>query len=219
MITTMESLPAVFQGLLGILLFTCFVKIATTFSILRFGIGLHDSAFGLVILAVSLALTFLVMEPQLSKGSAWDEFLGDGSLQSQSDLENQFRPFLAAHADEKLTKRLETLSSKMKAKKEVEEKGDSEVEVEVEGSPEGEVSLYVLSSSFLLTELRTAFYIGLLILIPFLVIDLLVTNVLMTLGVTQMPHAVVALPLKLLTFFALDGWALITEKIISGYTM
>jgi type III secretion protein R len=75
----------------------------------------------------------------------------------------------------------------------------------------------VLAASFLVSELQVAFQIGFLILIPFLVVDLLVANALLVLGAEQVSHAIVSVPLKIFLFFALDGWFLVSQRLIGTY--
>ena len=75
----------------------------------------------------------------------------------------------------------------------------------------------VAIAAFLVTELRSAFELGFMILLPFLIIDLLVTNILVLLGIEQLSHFVVAVPLKLLLFVVVDGWALIAERLVASY--
>ena len=71
--------------------------------------------------------------------------------------------------------------------------------------------------AYTISEIKRAFEIGLFLLIPFFVIDLLVANVLLLLGATNIKQSVVAVPIKILVFFAVNGWALVTGKIISDY--
>ena len=76
----------------------------------------------------------------------------------------------------------------------------------------------VLAPAFLLTELTEAFQIGFLLLIPFLIIELVVSNIMLALGMMMMNPQVITLPLKLLLFVLVDGWTLILEGIVTGYT-
>jgi flagellar biosynthetic protein FliP len=80
-----------------------------------------------------------------------------------------------------------------------------------------EVRFSVLAAAFLITELKVAFQLGFIILIPFLVIDLLVANALLVLGAQQFSHSVVSVPLKILLFFVMDGWLLVSQRLLGTY--
>ena len=214
----MEPLSPYLTGFLGILLFSAFVKILTTLSILRYGIGLNSSGFGMVIVLLSFALTLFVMSPQIDALGGMDLFAGSKSWPETAAVEKELRPFMEKNADPRILNKLEAIAERLK-------NGSGASRMQPVPDPNaGEPALKaaprqlpVLAAAFLISELRDAFQMGFLFLIPFLVIDLLVTNVLLALGVVQISQAVVALPLKILLFFAVDGWALVSEKLVSGY--
>ena len=210
----METLPGYLTGFLALLLFTAFVKIVTTLSILRFGLGLQGSGFGLVILGFSLGLSLLVMGPQLEPIGGAEPLLRGQVPQERQALEKTFRPFMEKNCDPALKAELNNLASKLRS-------GGDLPKPPVEGgsapATAAATPLTVLVPAFLISELRDAFQIGFLILVPFLVLDLLLANLLLALGVTQIPLQIVALPLKILLFFAVDGWRLIAEKVIGTY--
>ena len=196
----MESL----QGYLGlffvILLLSSFVKVFTSLTILRYGIGLEGAGFGVVILAVSLALSLLVISPQLDKLGINAPFASAASV-SNAELEKQFRPFLERHAQADVTARLNQAMLTSKSQ-------------ELESKTR---DFNLLVSSFLISQLKEAFQIGFMLLVPFLIVDLLVANVLAVLGVHSISQAVIALPFKILLFFLADGWTLISQKLLAGY--
>ncbi len=200
----MEALSPTISALIGLLLVTSFLKIFTSLNILRYGIGLEGGSFGVVILGVSLALTFVVMTPQIERAG------GITSLNSEAALEKNFTPFLIQHTHQDILARLKRIGEGASAK-------DSSKKDEGVSHAEEPVKFSVLVASFVLSELKEAFQLAILLLIPFVVIDLLVVNVMMAVGITQMPHIVVALPLKLLLFVAVDGWTVISEKLLNGY--
>lgn len=86
-----------------------------------------------------------------------------------------------------------------------------------EGSPPGERDLSVLAPAFVVSELRRAFTMGFLVFLPFLAVDLVVANVLLALGLTQLSPNSVSLPFKLLLFATVDGWALLSRGLVLGY--
>lgn len=189
-------------GVVALLLLTSFVKIVTTLTIFRFGIGLQQSGFGIVIIALSLALTLVIMSPQVQELGGVNAILSGNLGKADINYEQKFRPFLEKNAEEKVVTQLTKL---------VEKKTQDPAKVS------GPASFPILVSSFLLTELKEAFQLGAMILVPFLVIDLLVINALLLLGVRQVSSEVIALPLKILLFFAVDGWNLLAEKLIKLY--
>lgn len=209
----MEALPAYFSTLLAVLLLTSFVKVLTTLSIVRYGLGLAGAGFGVVILGLSFALSLLIVSPQVDKMGGIEAIFQGRLVLQKENLEVNFRPFLEKHSAPEVLARLTLLSRKLSSadkaaglQQKVEEANDSRA-----------VPFPVLISAFLLSELKAAFQLGFLFILPFLVIDLLVANAMMALGVTQMPQQVVALPLKILLFFIVDGWSLVSEKLIGTY--
>lgn len=194
--------------ILTVLLLTSFVKIVTSLTIFRFGIGLHGSGFGLVILAVSLALSLLIMGPQL-KNLGGVNALFTGKLAKNVDYEKEFRPFLEKNSDPEIKGRL----MKFTPRKEESEAAENAKREAADSSG----SFELMIASFLLTELKEAFQIGAIILIPFLVLDLLVVNILVLLGVNHFNPDLASIPLKIMLFFAVDGWTLLTEKLLRTY--
>jgi len=79
------------------------------------------------------------------------------------------------------------------------------------------VPLQTLIPAFMISELKTAFEIGFLIYIPFLIIDLVVSSTLMSMGMMMLPPALISLPFKILLFVLVDGWALITQSVVAGF--
>jgi type III secretion protein R len=206
----MENLPAYISGFVAILLFSSFVKIFTSLHILRTGIGIQGGAFGIVIVALSCALSLLVMGPQL-KDFGGVEALLNGTAKTVK-VEEKFRPFLEKNSHTEVRQKMSALSARIAA----DGKGKDAPKKEDDAVAADE-SFPTLMASFLVSQLQEAFQLGLIFLVPFIVIDLLVTNVLMALGIVQISAAAVALPLKLLLFFAVDGWSLVAEKLIGGY--
>lgn len=210
----MDSLPIYLQTIFVVFLFSAFVKIVTTLSILRYGLGLRGSGFGAAVWILSFVTAVFVMAPQM-QGIGGVESILMGRLDADAaEVLDASRPFLLKHSDPELLKRLERLSPRSDHGAAAQIKPDS---ISEQVDQQEEVQLPVLIVSFLVTELRDAFRLGFVILVPFLVIDLLVVNVLMVLGVTQLSVAVVALPLKILLFVAVNGWELVIEKLIASY--
>ena len=198
----MEPLSGALSSVLIVLLLTSFVKIAAALNIFRYGIGLGDATFGLITIALSLALTAMVNLRQVENAGGVDALLKKSA--SPQSVEAEFRPFLEKHADASMLKRMNAANAKLNG-------------LNPKEGADKTTAFPVLVTSFLLSELRAAFAIGLMFLIPFVVVDLIVGNILMSLGVVQMSPALVALPLKLLLFISVDGWTLVAEKLLNSY--
>lgn len=174
---------------------TSFIKILTSLSIFQYGLGLKNFAFSIVVFVLSIILSIYLIDPVVSHAGGWEKLLSasaDGDLQKIVNVQEEyFSNHIKENADPEVLKSLETVSSKNG-------KGDLD---------------FLLA--FFITELKQAFYIGLLFIIPFVIIDLLITNVLMALGITQISSFTIALPAKILLFYLVDGWSLLFEKILT----
>ncbi|MCL4104960.1 UNVERIFIED_CONTAM: hypothetical protein GTU68_018667 [Idotea baltica] len=183
---------------------TCFPFIVTVLAILRQAIGLQQSPPNMLIVSLALFLTYFVMEPVFTE--AWGlgiEPLLSEELDIEAAFENAmgpFRIFMVGRID------LETFETLALLRPE----GTSTVAAV--DSP-----LSILVPSFLLSEIERAFQIGFLIFMPFLIIDLVVAAVLMSMGMMMVPPAIVSLPFKLAFFVVADGWSLIAGSLVRSY--
>ncbi len=186
------------------IMITCFPFLITVLAILRQGIGLQQSPPNMLIVSLALFLTYFIMEPVFTE--AWTvgiEPLINETLDVETALEralNPFREFMAARLD------VETFQSMA----DLRPGGEGMVL-----SPDSPLS--VLMPSFMLSEIARAFQIGFLIFLPFLIIDLVVAAVLMSMGMMMVPPAIVSLPFKLAFFVIADGWALIASALVRSY--
>lgn len=197
----MESLVPYASGILGLLLLTSFIKLLTALSILRFGLGLEGVSFGLVTLALALVLSLVGIESKLGPNSIASIF--DGSLALSGEVvAARFKPALEARADPEVSSRL------MSAKR---DPGKPDEKSKLEGQVQ---PFSILLASYVITELRDALKIGLMLIIPFIVIDLAVINILAMLGLAQLTHQALAIPLKLLLFLLIDGWSMVSFKLL-----
>jgi flagellar biosynthesis protein FliP len=181
---------------------TCFPFIVTVLSILRQAIGLQQAPPNMLIVSLALFLTWFVMDPVLTE--AWVKGLEPLS-QGQLDLPSAFtatmtpfRVFMAARVDPDTFSAMQALRPGAVL-------------------PPSESALSLLVPSFLLSEIQRAFEIGFLIFLPFLIIDLVVAAVLMSMGMMMVPPAIVSLPFKLAFFVVADGWALISGALVRSY--
>lgn len=200
----MDSSSAVLSVLVILLLFTTFVKIATVLSICRYGLGLVGFEFGCVCLVVSLGLAAFFCPPELTALGLPEALLTrPSSLQPQA-VQEALVPFMQRRLDPVIVKHL---SSANAAK-------TSEVSDKPAESSEKPSSLRELAPAFLLSELKEAFRLGCLLLIPLVLIDLLAAHLLALVGVQQLSASVVSLPLKILVFITAGGWGLLGRKLI-----
>ena len=139
--------------------------------------------------------------------------LGNASgAATQPALEKNFRPFVENNTRPEILEKFVALAARRQA-------SQDSPGPDVPGSAPAvqKTAFSVLVPAFLVSQLREAFQLGFLILIPFLVIDLLVANALMLLDMKQLPQPVVALPFKILLFVAVDGWSMVSSKVLSAY--
>ncbi len=182
---------------------TCFPFIVTVLSILRQAIGLQQAPPNMLIVSLALFLTYFVMEPVFQE--AWTqglEPLTAGSIEIAEAFPktiDPFRTFMAARLD------LETFQTLAELRSFTDP-------ISPDQSP-----LSLLVPSFMLSEIERAFQIGFLIFLPFLIIDLVVAAVLMSMGMMMVPPAVISLPFKLAFFAVADGWSLISTALVRSY--
>jgi len=191
---------------------TAFVKIATVLQIVRGAIGAQGVPSSTVIMALSGALTLVAMAP-----------VGERILARTAPL------FSAKEAADTVTLVREGIEAVREPMRDFLRSNASDRErarflgVARDARPLGDRDrvgaddLTVLVPAFVVSELTAAFAIGFLIYLPFLVIDLVVSNVLLALGMQMMQPAQVSLPFKLLLFVAIDGWGLLAKSLVTGY--
>lgn len=185
------------------MMITCLPFMIIVFSFLRQAIGLQQSPPNMMIMGLAMFLTFFVMEPVFMK--SWDEGISplmEGSITEEQAIERTLTPF--KNFMEKRVQRdtLERLAATMP---------------ERNYNLEEEIPFPLLTTSFMLSEIKQAFQIGFVIFLPFLIIDLIVASILMAMGMMMVPPAVVSLPFKLAFFVMADGWVKITEALLRGY--
>lgn len=184
---------------------TCFPFLVTVLAILRQGLGLQQSPPNMLIVSLALFLTYFVMEPVFQE--AWRsgiEPLTRDAIGTEDAFVRTlapFRDFMAARVDPQVFETMAGLRP--------------EPETIVPGP---EAPLSVLIPSFILSEITHAFQVGFLVFLPFLVIDLVVAAVLMSMGMMMVPPAIVSLPFKLAFFVVADGWSLVAASLVGSYT-
>ena len=190
---------SVAPGLL--IMVTSFTRFTVALSFLRSGLGLQSTPANLVLISLSLFMTFFVMAPTFDR--AWQNGLKplmDNTISQQEAygaITQPFREFMLAQVREKDIALFEDLS-----------KGNFQIK------DRSTVDLRVLIPAFMISELRRGFEIGFLIVLPFLVIDMIVAALTMSMGMMMLPPSVISLPVKILFFVLVDGWNLLIGSLV-----
>ena len=186
---------------------TAFARIVMVLSLLRSAIGAQGIPPNPVLVGLTLFLTFFVMQPTLER--SWTEGLEPmmagrvGEMDGLKAAAEPFRAFMAAQAREADVSLFCDLARQPAV---------------AEGAAEAQpVPWRVLFPAFLVGELKRAFEIGFLVFLPFLVIDMVVASLLMSLGMMMLPPNAVSLPLKLIFFVLVDGWRLVSSGLVQGF--
>ena len=185
-----------FGALVALLLFSQFVKFATVLSVFRYGAGLVGFELGVVTLVAALGLAFATL-PREVRGSGAAVAIVSGAPADTAALRAALVPTMAASLDPQIVKGLYGADASL--------------------TPESLKSdLGRLLPAYTLSQLKSALVLGVMLLIPFVLLDLVVVHVLSLLGIQQIGAQVVSLPLKLLLFLAIDGWGLLGAKLLAG---
>ncbi len=192
---------SVAPGLL--IMVTCFTRFVIALSFLRTGLGLQTTPANLILISLALFMTFYVMAPTFDQ--AWHNGLKPlvenkiGEEEAYGRITEPFRTFMRANVREKDLSLFEELAG-VQAR-----------------SPDEQIELRVLIPAFMISELRRAFEIGFLIVLPFLVIDMIVATLTMSMGMMMLPPTVISLPFKILFFILIDGWNLLVGGLIRSF--
>lgn len=187
-----------------LIMVTSFTRFAVAFSFLRSGLGLQSTPANLVLISLALFMTFFVMSPVFEK--SWNEGLRplmDNQLSEREGVAKTIAPFqefMLTHVRDKDIALFEDLAAP-----------------EIRAQSREETDLRVLIPAFMISELRRGFEIGFLIILPFLVIDMIVSTLVMSMGMMMLPPSVIALPLKILFFVLVDGWNLVVGSLIRSF--
>ncbi|MBB6467278.1 flagellar type III secretion system pore protein FliP [Aminobacter carboxidus] len=194
---------SVAPGLL--IMVTSFTRFVIAFSILRTGIGLQSTPANLILISLSLFMTFYVMSPTFDQ--AWQNgvkpLMDNQITQAQAidRISDPFRTFMMRNVRDKDFNLFADLAR---------ERGQT--------VSEDKVDLRILVPAFMISEIRRGFEIGFLIVLPFLVIDLIVATITMAMGMMMLPPTVVSLPFKILFFVLIDGWNLLVGSLVRSFT-
>jgi len=197
-----------------VIMCTCFTRIVVVLSMLRTGLGLQSSPPNMVITSLAIFLTIFIMEPHFTK--SWNEGLKPlindeiSEEAAMTKIVDPFREFMEANVRPKDLALFEGLAAGNKdvfpATSAPSERTDAE-----------RPSLRVLVPAFMISELKRAFEIGFLLMIPFLVIDLVISAILMSMGMMMLPPVMISLPFKIIFFVLVDGWYLVAGSLARSY--
>ena len=186
-----------------ILLMTSFTRIVIVLSFVRSALSLQGTPANQIIIGLSLFMTYFIMEPVWKKIDA-----------------NALQPYMASQisSEQAMTEAAAPIRAFMLSQTRPK---DVELFVALAKLPPtdpSELPLKVVIPGFIISELRTAFQMGFLLFVPFILIDLVVATILMSLGMMMMPPATISLPLKILLFVLVDGWELVTRSLLQSFS-
>ena len=181
---------------------TSFLRFVIVFSMLKTALGTQQVPPSIVIIGLAMILTFFTMGPTFSKmyelGSV-PYHKNQNMIEAISEGSKPLKEFMMKQTRESDLAFFVELSQKNPPK-----------------SPE-EITIWQVAPAYIVSELKTAFEIGFIIFVPFIVLDLVVANILLALGMFMLSPTIISLPFKLLIFIAVDGWALIVQGLVTSY--
>jgi flagellar biosynthetic protein FliP len=197
LLTVLSLAPAI------LVMMTSFTRLVIVFSFLRHAIGTQQMPPNQIIIGLSLFLTFFIMTPvwQTVKDNAWDPYMNKKINQEQAlaAAAKPVRSFMFKQTREKDLALFINLAKIAKPK-------NAE-----------DIPTLVLIPAFMISELKTAFQIGFVLFLPFLVIDMVVSSILLSMGMMMLPPVMIALPFKVLLFVLVDGWHLIVGSLVRSF--
>jgi flagellar biosynthetic protein FliP len=197
LLTLLTFLPAIIMSL------SSFTRIIIVFHFLRQAIGTQEAPSNQILIGLALFLSFFVMNPTLS-----------------AMYSNAYEPWSKGEIDQLQAVDRAIGPLKLFMLKSTREK-DLQLFVETSGSPKPkgpeDLPMRVVMPAFMISEIKTAFQIGFVLFLPFLVIDMVVSSVLLSMGMMQLPPVMVSLPFKVLLFIMVDGWNLVISSLVKSY--
>jgi flagellar biosynthesis protein FliP len=198
---------SVAPGLL--IMVTSFTRFIVALSFVRSGLGLQSTPANLVLISLALFMTFYVMAPTFDR--AWEDGVGplmDNKITEQEafpKIVEPFRQFMLKQVRDKDLRLFEDLAP-------------SDLKPAPGAQPAPEVEIRILIPAFMISELRRGFEMGFLIALPFLVIDVVVSTLTMSMGMMMLPPSVISLPIKILFFVLVDGWNMLIGSLVRSYS-
>jgi type III secretory pathway component EscR len=201
---------------------TSYLKISVALGVLRNGFGAQQVPSNAIVMVLSLVLSLFVMQSTIEETVKKIEGVEPlsqtqvptfATLSRYAEVFSPWRHFMREHVGERELSVLATLAARHTQVHETQAKENPADN----GNGDPEERLSILLPAFVLSELKSGLIIGFVLLVPFLVVDLIVANVLAGLGLYMMSPTIISLPLKLLLFVSIDGWLLISRGIIASY--
>lgn len=191
-----------------LIMMTSFTRIVIVFSFLRNAIGLQQTPPNQVIIGLSLFLSLFIMQPVLSEvnQNGLEPYMNDEITQEQA-LEAMAKPLKIFMLDQTNPEELNLFLSLS---------GHGPLE-EVNPETLTGLGMHIIAPAFIVHELKQAFIIGFLLYLPFMVIDMVVSSTLMSMGMVMLPPSMISLPFKLMLFVVLNGWELLIDALVKGF--
>ncbi len=198
LMTMLTFLPAI------IIMMTSFIRISVVFAILRQALGLQQTPSNQILIGLTLFLSFFIMAPVISEvnDDAVQPYLNEelSSMQALEAAKKPFREFMLGQVRENDLQMFSDMAG-----------------IALNPDNYSEVPFTVLVPAFITSELKTAFQIGFLVFIPFLIIDLVIASILMAMGMMMLSPMIVSLPFKIMLFVLIDGWTLIVGTLANSF--
>jgi flagellar biosynthesis protein FliP len=197
LLTLLSFLPAIIISL------SSFTRIIIVFHFLRQALGTQEAPSNQILIGLALFLSFFIMNPTLTAmyNSAYEPW-SKGEIDQEQAVERGAAPL----------KQFMLKSTREK---------DLQLFVEMSGGPKpkgpDDLPMRAVMPAFMISEIKTAFQIGFVLFLPFLVIDMVVSSVLLSMGMMQLPPVMVSLPFKVLLFIMVDGWNLVISSLVKSY--
>jgi len=215
LITVLSVAPGI------LIMVTCFTRFVIALSFLRAGIGLQTTPANLILISLALFMTLYVMAPTFDR--AWENGVSPlienkiTEAEAYDRITAPFRTFMMANVRDKDLKLFNDLAHEYLWPKQNGVDGAPTPPPPPAPSPDGQIELRILIPAFMISELRRGFEIGFLMVLPFLVIDMIVATLTMSMGMMMLPPTVISLPFKILFFVLIDGWNLLVGGLIRSY--
>ncbi|HCR86524.1 MAG TPA: flagellar biosynthetic protein FliP [Alphaproteobacteria bacterium] len=199
-----------------LMMVTSFTRIIVVLSLLRSAIGLQQTPPNIVLISLALFLTFFIMQPVFEK--SYNDGIApliSNEISEQEALPKiaePFRDFMLQHV------RDDDLEMFIELSEQGDNKGEDASKEKITKADPKNVAYKALIPAFMISELRRAFEIGFLIFIPFLIIDMAVASVLMSMGMMMLPPVLISLPFKIIFFVLVDGWSALSESLVRSFS-
>ncbi|WP_201189467.1 EscR/YscR/HrcR family type III secretion system export apparatus protein [Pseudomonas fluorescens] len=191
---------------------TCYIKFSIVFVIVRNALGLQQVPSNMTLNAIALMLAIFVMTPVMKQGYGYykEEAVAFTDIESVVNFAENglggYKDYLRKYTDPELARFFE----RAQAAQDEDETGAGDEEAPAP-------SLFALLPAYALSEIKSAFKIGFYLYLPFVIVDLVISSILLALGMMMMSPVIISVPIKLVLFVALDGWALLSTGLVSQY--